>query len=194
MIRAFNNAISGLSAGSSTTVCLVQSRQICWADLQYLQVFLAVGIFYYLWAFLFSNFRRADKVASRRAYLWEVSRPWVWKMGADCQSIHFPLLFALLLLFGAIVVGRSRLTHTLKLTLRNVIVVLSYAQGIRTVSDEFTQTLYAIHNGTNLSEDQQYSTAVYLNKLNLEPPCVASPTRPHAADPLQISGRVRLPS
>ena len=104
-----------------------------------------------------------------------MSRPWVWRMGAHCQSIHFPLLFALLLLFGAIVVGRRRLTHTLKLTLQNVIVVLSYAQGLRTVSDEFTQTLYAIHNGTNLSEDQQYSTAVYLNKLNLEPPCVASP-------------------
>lgn len=93
LTRAFNSAITGLSVGNVDT---------------YLQVFLAIGIYYMIWAFMFSRFRREDRIGGRRAYLWEI--------------VHFPLHFGLLLLLAATVVSDSfkHCRGTVPLTVRTV--------------------------------------------------------------------------
>lgn len=52
----------------------------------------AILIVYMLWSFLCSRFDKSARVTDRNVKLWEL--------------LHFPLSFGLLLLLGAIVVGR----------------------------------------------------------------------------------------
>ncbi|ORY31942.1 hypothetical protein BCR39DRAFT_524717 [Naematelia encephala] len=123
--RAFSLAISGLSQSSSTT---------------YGQVWLAIGIIYLLWCFLFARFRVEDVVNPQRALLWE--------------SLHFALHFALLLLLAALV---------------NVIVVFAFADGIATVTSEFTRTGASLTAGTPLNSTDVAVIRNAVNRLPLVP-------------------------
>ncbi|ORY31965.1 bacterial low temperature requirement A protein-domain-containing protein [Naematelia encephala] len=106
----------------------------------YGQVWLAIAIIFLLWALLFGRFRKEDVIDQKRALLWEAT--------------HFPLHFGLLLLLAAIV---------------NVIVVISFAQGINSVATEFFETVDAINNNQSLSRSDQSTVQRYLNRLTLEP-------------------------
>lgn len=59
---------------------------------------------------------------------------------------------------------------------QNTIIVISFAHGIDTVTDEFSISIDYIRNGTTLPQTQRNDIRRYLGRLSLEPryvSCVA---------------------
>ena len=120
----------------------------------YAQVFTAITVIVFTFLFLFGRFKKEDSIHYSRALMWE--------------SVHFPLHFCLLLLLAAMVVSWQRQKHFAHF--QNFIIVVSYAEGISAVSDQFyNQFTKVLNSSDGISEQDRMEIAKYLAKLPLLP-------------------------
>jgi hypothetical protein len=106
---------------------------------------------YFMFLFLFGD--QAAPLSHTRAVIW--------------QAIHLPLHFCLLLLLSAMVVSRK--VYANGSDFQNTIIVISFAHGIDTVTNEFSVSIDYMRNGTSLPQAQRDDIRRYLGRLSLEP-------------------------
>ncbi|BEI89868.1 uncharacterized protein CcaverHIS019_0212300 [Cutaneotrichosporon cavernicola] len=125
LTTVFQNSLSGLGQHDTAT---------------YAQVFLAIGVMYDLWSFLFAHFRQEVPVDAGRTWLYEI--------------IHFPLHFSmLLLLFGMV----------------NTVSINSFAFGIVDAGNMFFTAVSYAQNNQPLASPAIRRIAINLNRLNTNP-------------------------
>lgn len=87
---AFQSALTGIGQSSSvmySQIFLCESPLTHW-------LMAGLGVFYFIWAFLFANFNKKLDIDAGRTFIWEV--------------LHFFLHFTLLILIAAMVVSHSQ--------------------------------------------------------------------------------------
>ncbi|CAK9783679.1 hypothetical protein CC85DRAFT_302311 [Cutaneotrichosporon oleaginosum] len=122
---AFQAAITGVSPVDSTA---------------YAQVFLAVGVIYFIWANMFANFHKALEVDAGRTWLWEV--------------LHFPLHFCLLAFIAA---------------MTNCVAVNVWSAALLRAFGLFRAAVKDMLDGGGLDDARIRNLALVLDRLDLEP-------------------------
>jgi uncharacterized membrane protein len=122
---AFQAAITGVSPANSTA---------------YAQVFLAVGVTYFIWAHMFANFHKTLEVDAGRTWLWEV--------------LHFPLHFCLLAYIAA---------------MTNCVAVNVWSAALLRAFGLFRSAVADVLDGGGLDETRVRDLALVLDRLDLNP-------------------------